>query len=184
MRSSASLSLSVHHQKYSLKLIHLISRKIGLQGALVFISFLPLLAHAQNSLSDVVGIPPDAAIYPIPGVGFVNLRNGNLHMEMPIRVVKDRNGAPLTTNLVYDNSVWQQIQVPGPNQIQCRAGLHRPLRRNPRDSALCRFLLPPTIKARPSIKRNKWLVAIRKSLNIQTGSTLTGTIPCIRFLHP
>jgi hypothetical protein len=31
------------------------------------------LAIAQSSLTDVVGIPTDAAIYPIPGVGFVNL---------------------------------------------------------------------------------------------------------------
>jgi YD repeat-containing protein len=52
-------------------------------------------------------VPPDAAIYPIPSLGFVNLRNGNLHIEIPIRVVKDRNGAPLTSSLTYDSSVWE-----------------------------------------------------------------------------
>lgn len=73
---------------------------------------LPIPTFAQNTLSDVLGIPPDAAIYPIPGVGFVNLSNGNLHIQIPIRVVKDRNGTPLTTSFTYDNSVWQTIQVP------------------------------------------------------------------------
>jgi hypothetical protein len=52
---------------------------------------------AQSSLSDVVGIPPDAAIYPIPGLGFVNLVSGNLHIEFPVRSVKDRNGTPETS---------------------------------------------------------------------------------------
>ena len=86
------------------------------QVVLAFVSTIwPLCGMAQNALSDVVGIPPDAAIYPIPGLGFVNLRNGNLHVEMPIRTVKDRNGVVSTTSLLYDSSVWQEIQVTGPN---------------------------------------------------------------------
>jgi RHS repeat-associated protein len=67
---------------------------------------------AQNSLADVVGIPPDAAMYPIPGVGFVNLNNGNLHIDIPVRTVKDRNGTSITTSLVYDSSDFEQITVP------------------------------------------------------------------------
>ena len=67
------------------------------------------LAIAQSSLTDVVGIPTDAAIYPIPGVGFVNLANGNLHVEIPVRTVIDRNGKPVTTAITYDNSFWEWI---------------------------------------------------------------------------
>ena len=70
------------------------------------------LAIAQSSLTDVVGIPTDAAIYPIPGVGFVNLANGNLHVEIPVRTVIDRNGKPVTTAITYDNSFWEWIPAP------------------------------------------------------------------------
>jgi hypothetical protein len=92
-----------------------LQRCLSLPWLILASLLLTVSVSAQNSLTDVVGIPPDAAMYPIPGVGFVNLKNGNLHIEMPIRIVKDRNGAPVTTNLLYDSSVWQQIQVPGPN---------------------------------------------------------------------
>jgi YD repeat-containing protein len=84
-----------------------------MQFAVILVSILfPTLTLAQSDLTHVLGIPPDATIYPIPGLGFVNLNNGNLHIEIPIRVVKDRNGAPVTTSILYDNSVWQEIQVP------------------------------------------------------------------------
>lgn len=74
--------------------------------------FLSAPTFAQNSLVGVIGEPPDATEYPIPGVGFVNLNNGNLHMELPLRTVKDRNGVAETTSLVYDNSDFLYIQVP------------------------------------------------------------------------
>ncbi|HEY2019269.1 MAG TPA: hypothetical protein VGH38_37435, partial [Bryobacteraceae bacterium] len=70
------------------------------------------LAIAQSSLTDVVGIPADAAIYPIPGVGFVNLTNGNLHVEIPLRTIVDRNGKKSTTSIVYDNSFWEWLPCP------------------------------------------------------------------------
>jgi RHS repeat-associated protein len=76
------------------------------------------LAIAQSSLSDVVGIPTDAAIYPIPGVGFVNLVNGNLHVEIPLRTITGRNGKKSTAAIVYDNSFWESL--PCPNQT-CNA---------------------------------------------------------------
>jgi RHS repeat-associated protein len=78
---------------------------------------IPSLAFAQSSstLSDVVGVPSDASIYPIPGLGFVNLKNGNLHIQIPIRTVRDRNGSPITTNITYDNSIWYVGQTSGPN---------------------------------------------------------------------
>jgi len=76
------------------------------------------LAVAQSSLTDVVGIPTDAAIYPIPGVGFVNLVNGNLHVEIPLRTITGRNGKKSTTAIVYDNSFWESL--PCPNQT-CNA---------------------------------------------------------------
>ena len=92
------------------------SWKTTLRFAFILIPLLlPIATLAQSDLTDVLGIPQDASIYPIPGLGFVNLNNGNLHVEIPIRVVKDRNGAPVTTSITYDNSVWQSIQVNSSN---------------------------------------------------------------------
>jgi hypothetical protein len=70
----------------------------------------PFTTFAQSTLTDVVGVPPDAAMYSIPGVGSVNLRNGNLHIEIPIWAVKERNGSTMTTNILYDNSTYQIVQ--------------------------------------------------------------------------
>jgi hypothetical protein len=81
-----------------------------LQVLLLIPLVLPKPMFAQSSLADVLGLPPDAAIYPIPGLGFVNLNSGNLHIEIPIRVVKDRNGVPLTTSITYDNSLWHSAE--------------------------------------------------------------------------
>ncbi len=81
--------------------------KASLRFALAIISILlPTFALCQSSLSDVIGVPPDAAMYPIPGLGSVNLNNGNLRLEIPIRVVNDRNGTPITTSITYDSSDW------------------------------------------------------------------------------
>ncbi len=90
-----------------------------IQSALILFLMLHAgISTAQTSLSDVVGIPPDAAIYPIPGVGFVNLINGNLHVEIPLRTITGRNGKKSTAVIVYDNSFWESL--PCPNQT-CNA---------------------------------------------------------------
>ena len=74
---------------------------------LVLVSILfSLPAPAQSSLVSVVGVPTDATMYPIPGLGFVNLNNGNFHLEIPLSQVQERNGVTETANLVYDNSFY------------------------------------------------------------------------------
>src|SRR5579862_896165 len=90
---------------------------LGLQSAclLIFAIAFQSVVLAQSTLSGVTGVPPDATEYPIPGAGFVNLNNGNLHIDIPLRTVKDRNGIDETTSLVYDNSDFLIIQVPNTN---------------------------------------------------------------------
>lgn len=73
---------------------------------------LPLFACGQASQVGVVGVPSDATQYPIPGVGSVNLNNGNLHIDIPLWTAKARNGATITQSLVYDNSTYTIVQVP------------------------------------------------------------------------
>ena len=51
-------------------------------------------------------------MYPIPGVGTVNLNNGNLHIEIPIWTAKGRNGSTETTSITYDNSTYLVGQEP------------------------------------------------------------------------
>ena len=53
---------------------------------------------AQSSLASVVGVPPDSTVYPIAGLGFVNLGSGNLHLEIPLTEVRERNSATQTTS--------------------------------------------------------------------------------------
>jgi len=79
-------------------------------------SLAPSLVAAQtNNLAGIIGAPTDATQYEIPGVGFVNLNNGNLHIEMPLSSIKDRDGKTYGKVLVYDSSGYQTVQVPAPN---------------------------------------------------------------------
>jgi RHS repeat-associated protein len=80
--------------------------------ALILLGVLtPSPGVGQSSVDDVPGIPADASIYPIPGVGFVNLNNGNLHIEIPLYSKKDRNGVVRTTSIAYDNSTYHTVQL-------------------------------------------------------------------------
>jgi len=118
LQASAGLRISADpiDQNYGLRRSISGSWKVPILLIVMLIPLvLPRPMFAQSSLTDVLGVPPDASIYPIPGVGFVNLNNGNLHIEIPLRVVKDRNGASVTTSLTYDNSVWEQVQTPTQN---------------------------------------------------------------------
>jgi hypothetical protein len=86
---------------------------------LIVLSLSFVRAAGQSSVADVVGIPPDAAMYAIPGLGYVNLNSGNLHLEIPIRSVKERNGKTRTTSILYDSSVYRVNQTPCQNGQGC-----------------------------------------------------------------
>ena len=89
-------------------------RSLGI--AVTTFSFLTLFAlsfaQAQNSLTGIIGNPTDATRYTIPGVGFINLSSGNLHIEIPLNTVKDRNNSSYAKTLIYDSSGYDEVQVP------------------------------------------------------------------------
>ena len=64
-----------------------------------------LSAGAQTSLTSV-GSPQNTALFPVEH-GFVNLGNGQLHIEIPIANSPQRGDLSLPTALVYDSGIWQ-----------------------------------------------------------------------------
>lgn len=84
--------------------------RIRISWLILISTFLPCIGLSQSQIG-AIGIPTDATMFAIPGVGSINLNNGNLHMEIPLRTVLDRNGRTVTTNLVYDSNVFVEIQA-------------------------------------------------------------------------
>src|SRR4051812_10766035 len=70
----------------------------------MFIS-LPARAQYPNYLLEL-GSPSFTTAVPFPN-GFVNLSNGNLHIEIPLVTVPQRGSRPVTTKMVYDSRIWQ-----------------------------------------------------------------------------
>ncbi|MEO6804843.1 MAG: RHS repeat-associated core domain-containing protein [Edaphobacter sp.] len=46
---------------------------------------------------------------PVPN-GFINIANGNLHLEIPLSTLKQRGQLSLNERLVYDSRIWKIIQ--------------------------------------------------------------------------
>jgi len=75
------------------------------------------------ALALVAGAPVAAQNYlygtgnPVWGInipienGFINVANGNVHMEIPIGSQPQRGGLPLTETLVYDSRIWQIVDT-------------------------------------------------------------------------
>jgi RHS repeat-associated protein len=85
---------------------------------LSFISlcFVPTSKAQQDYLLQL-GTPPGSPTMPFP-MGVVNLKNGNVHLEFPLKTFVQRNGLKLTSKLIYDSSncyYWYSV-------IQCSSG--------------------------------------------------------------
>ena len=62
--------------------------------------------YAQQSFMDEPGIPAFTTAFPVEH-GFINLANGNLHLEFPIASYAQRgNSKALHARLVYDSRFW------------------------------------------------------------------------------
>jgi hypothetical protein len=68
-------------------------------GSLLFLFALSRPVWCQISGE---GIPTGAPQVSVP-LGFVNAMNGNLHLEIPIASIPQRNNDPLIAKYVYDN---------------------------------------------------------------------------------
>src|SRR5579883_1176622 len=84
---------------------HFLTRMILLAAALVAL-LLPATSHAQNYLYEV-GQPTFSTSFPVEN-GFVNIANGNLHLEIPLgSALLQRGGLSYMPKLVYDSRIWQ-----------------------------------------------------------------------------
>src|SRR5260221_14619518 len=82
----------------------LLCRLLKLLALVVLIG--PGAAWAQNSYMDEPGIPAFTTAFPVEH-GFINLANGNLHIEIPIATYPQRgNIKALHARLVYDSRFW------------------------------------------------------------------------------
>ena len=67
---------------------------------LVFPLALVLLFLVPDAFAQ--GIPWYTIPLPVPG-GFVDVMSGNLHLEIPVASVPERNGDPLVAKMTYDS---------------------------------------------------------------------------------
>src|SRR5947199_8560129 len=75
--------------------------------AIVIIVSFPMDLSCQT-YANQIGLPAFSAPYPVEN-GYVNMPNGNLHLEFPIATVEVRGGRKLTWKLVYDSLMWRTI---------------------------------------------------------------------------
>ncbi len=71
------------------------------------LSALPMPVNAQDYFNEI-GIPEYTTAQPVEG-GFLNLPNGNLHLELPISNVGVRGGRKIINKLVYDSLQWREV---------------------------------------------------------------------------
>jgi hypothetical protein len=76
---------------------------------MVLAVFSSLTAAAQNYLYGT-GNPTWGINIPIED-GFINIANGNVHMEIPIGSQPQRGSLSLTESLVYDSRIWQIVDT-------------------------------------------------------------------------
>ncbi len=68
----------------------------------------PMRATAQSYINDI-GAPTYATTIPVDN-GFINLSNGNLHLEIPLSAPTQRGGIlSVAQTLVYDSRIWPRL---------------------------------------------------------------------------
>ncbi len=68
-------------------------------------------ASAQTYIS-AVGNPSFGVNVPVPN-GFINIANGNLHLEIPLAKHKQRGALALNERLIYDSRIWEIVHYSG-----------------------------------------------------------------------
>jgi hypothetical protein len=63
---------------------------------------------AQSGYLLSIGVPTFTTQLPVEN-GFVNLSNGDLHIEIPLGFYPERAGRPVSLSFVYDSAIWQVV---------------------------------------------------------------------------
>lgn len=88
------------------------ARATRLTAMIIFLVSGAIWLHAQVDLSGIIGVPEHARVLPIR-LGFVNLDNGNLHLEIPLYSNPERGHPAQTNTLVYDSMFWNSAALTG-----------------------------------------------------------------------
>ena len=85
----------------------------GYRSALLALSLclFPIASWSQSQdYQEERGLPSFASTEPVE-LGFVNLANGNLHLEIPLAALPERGGRSHTVSLVFDSRFWDVAQA-------------------------------------------------------------------------
>lgn len=94
------MRLQTHHLLCALRIL-------GIAGCITS----ALVLNAQTTIS-AIGNPNESARFPIEN-GFINLGDGNVHLEIPIASYPQRGDLSVAAKFVYDSSIWQVVTSPG-----------------------------------------------------------------------
>jgi YD repeat-containing protein len=78
--------------------------------ALLIAAFPSTRAVAQNDYVNATGNPVWGVNIPIEK-GFINVANGNVHIEIPVGNEPQRGGSSYTESIVYDSRIWEIINT-------------------------------------------------------------------------
>ena len=73
---------------------------------MVVLSVSALVAPVEAQYTTAAGTPTFTTAFPVE-MGFTNLSNGNLHIEIPIGSFPQRGSLPYNARLVYDSVIWK-----------------------------------------------------------------------------
>src|SRR6266403_1991583 len=75
--------------------------------ALLILAIAASPSRAQNYLTQ--GGSPSFTTAQQVELGFINLSNGNLHLEIPLSSFPQRGTVPFAAALAYDSRIWRQV---------------------------------------------------------------------------
>jgi RHS repeat-associated protein len=74
--------------------------------AILYAFVVPQTRGQANTYLDETGVPSFTTAMPVE-LGFVNLANGNMHLEIPIVSYPQRGRQQITARMVYDSHIWR-----------------------------------------------------------------------------
>ena len=84
-------------------------RRLCLEAAtLTFIVVTAISSCQAQSYVYATGTPSFSTAFPVE-LGFVDVANGNLHIEIPLASPPQRGSLVATEKLVYDSRIWQPV---------------------------------------------------------------------------
>src|SRR5690348_2719928 len=97
--------------------MHASGSRLSALPVLVISIFLTTIAVAQSYIYDP-GRPPYTTSIPVE-LGFVNVANGNLHLEIPIGSPLPQRGLPpFAASMVYDSRIWTPAGTWSPSNVK------------------------------------------------------------------